>query len=556
MLEHHPSSTSPWASAHPLRNVTSFPGSGRRGACLLVLLVVLLLTSVGALAQEAGQGPNELRTPAEASEFTRYTSYQEMMEYLDDLRARSSDVRMGVYGQTREGRDLPYLVLSRPGVTRGWEAAALGRPVVELHANVHGGERTLRESLLILAREIATPGTPENQFLDHMVIVVSPQINPDGFEASPRPTRGNSWGIDLNRDYMKLEQPAIRNWVANVLHEWNPHLFVDGHNGGQFPYNLKYQCPGHADPDQRLTALCDEEIFPRLDARLEEEGFRSFFWSSGDEEAWRGGQTDARISRNYAGFANSIGILLESPGWQEMEDGVRAGYLGFLSVLEYVRENPERVMETVNRARREAVELGSAPSGEVAVRMDLEPEPEPVDYLIGDGDGGIREIRGAPIYKRPVATRTRTRPYAYILPRDAEEAVDLLRSHNITVEVLQRPFTLEVEAYELTAVSFEEIYNHRAATRVEVGEPRRVERAFPAGSYVVPVGQMMGRVATHLLEPETRDNLIYWGTMDRWLPLAELEARQTGTASEGEDPPLVPIYRLMEARPLPARILD
>ncbi len=518
----------------------------------LTILGVLLILAPGLAlqAQERGQTPEHLRTAAEESDFTRYTSYDEMMEYLDLVRASSSEVRMGIYGQTWEGRDLPYLVFSRPGVTRGWEAAALGKPVVELHANVHGDERTLRESLLILVRELATPGTPENALLDHMVIIVSPQINPDGFEASPRATRGNAWGIDMNRDYMKLEQPAIINWVRNVLHEWNPHLFVDGHNGGQFPYNLKYQCPGHADPGQRITRLCDDEIFPRIDERLEAEGFRSFFWASGNEERWSGGQTDARISRNYAGFANSIGILFESPGWQEMDEGVRAGYLAFMATLEYVQENPEQVMATVEDARRQAVLLGSEPSGEVAVQMDVEPEDERVDYLIGGEDREIIEITDAPIYKRPVATLTRPRPYAYLLPRDAAEAVDLLERHNITVEVLRDTVTLEVDAYELTGVSYDQIYNHQAATNVEVGqEMHTVEMTFPAGTYVVPTGQMMGRIATHLLEPETRDNLIYWGTMDRWLPLAQLE--------EGsDDPVLIPIYKLMRPAPLPGRLRD
>jgi hypothetical protein len=527
----------------------------RRAFGLVAVLLLLQAPAIQALQAGPALGtgsPEILRTPAEESSFTRYTTHAEMLEYLDAVRAASTDVRLGVYGRTWEGRELPYMVFSRPAVTRGWEAAALGKPVVELHANVHGGERTLRESLLIMIRDLATPGTELNALLDELVVIVSPQINPDGFEASPNPTRGNAWGIDMNRDYMKLEQPAIVNWVRNVFQEWNPHLFVDGHNGGQFPYNLKYQCPGHADPDQRLTALCDDEIFPRVDERLEAEGFRSFYWASGNEERWSGGQTDARISRNYAGFVNSVGILFESPGWQEMEDGVRAGILGYTAVLEYVRDNPDQVMETVREARREAILLGSEPRGEVVVEMDVEPEEELVDYLIGVTEGDERrivEVEGAPIFKRPVAVATRPRPYAYLIPRDAVAAVDLLRRHNVTVEVLEEGITLEVDAYQLTGVSHERAYNHEAATLVEVGDVVTMEQAFPRGTYVVPVGQMMGRVVTHLLEPETRDNLIYWNTMDAWLPLGRL-------AADGDEPALVPIFKLMNPTPLPARILD
>ena len=529
----------------------------RSSRALGLAAVVLLLGGPGLAAQSGGI--EELRTPAEESGFTEYTSYYEMMDYLEDIRALSPDVRMGIYGETRQGRELPYLVFSRPEVTQGWEAAALDRPVVELHANVHGGERDFRESLLLLTRELATPGSEANEFLDDMVIIVSPQINPDGFQASDRGTRGNSWGLDLNRDYTRLEHPSIYDWVQNVFQEWNPHVWVDGHNGGAFPYNLKYQCPGHADPNQELTRICDEGIFPLIDERLEAEDLRSFFWSRGDEERWSGGATDARISRNYAGFVNAIGILFEAPGWQDGDDAARAGHLGYKAVLEYVRDNPDEVMQTVADARREAVELGSQVEGDVAVQMDVEPEDWTVDYLIGeevDDEMEILEVEDAPIYKRPVATETRARPYAYILPRDAEDAVDLLRRHNITVEQLQEPVTMEVEAYELLDVSYGSIYNHRSTPILDLGsDPVTIEQEFPADTYVVPTGQMMGRVVTHLLEPETDDNLIKWGTMDRWLPLAELEQAQAD--GEGADEPvLVPIYKLMERAPLPARIID
>src|SRR5690606_5477536 len=105
----------------------------------------------------------------------------DMMAYLGEIQAMSTEVRSGLYGETYQGRPLPYLVFSRPAISQPWEAWNLNRPIVVLNANVHGGERTLRESLLILVREMATPGTEANAYLDDLVIVVAPQINPDGF---------------------------------------------------------------------------------------------------------------------------------------------------------------------------------------------------------------------------------------------------------------------------------------------------------------------------------------------------------------------------------------
>src|SRR5687768_16871912 len=240
-----------------------------------VLLVALVLANGGPLRAQ------ELRTAAEAATFERHTTHDEMMDYLVALRATSTDMRLATYGESREGRILPYVIFSRPLVTQPWEAALLGKPIVLLAANVHGGERTLRESLLLLMRAIATPGTPENALLDHMTIIAAPQINPDGFSATERGQRGNAWGIDLNRDYMKLEHPEIASYVGELVNGWHPHLFIDGHNGGAQPYNIAYQCPSLAGADQRLTDMCDNEIFPAINRALGTENFKAWYYHTG-----------------------------------------------------------------------------------------------------------------------------------------------------------------------------------------------------------------------------------------------------------------------------------
>ncbi len=526
-----------------------------------VLLAAVASAPISASAQDLQTGP-------ERSGFTEYTSYDDMMTYLTELQATSAEMKLGYYGETWEERKLPYAVFSRPAITQPREAHLSGKPVLVLAAGVHGGERTLRESVLIMMRELATAGTEANGYLDDVVLVIVPQVNPDGFSATPNGQRGNSWGIDLNRDYIKLEQPSIANYVQNVIHYWNPHLYIDGHNGGAFPYNLNYQCPSHASPDQRITLLCDEEIFPAIDARLEADGYQSFFYQRGNETRWNGGGDQARIGRNYGGFVNTVGILFESPPSQDMSDGVPAGMLGYKAVVEWSIANPERLIETVERARRETIEMGLRAEGEVVVDMEYAPEDYQVTYQLGvqgeDGEVEVITVVSDSLMKKPVATKTRPRPYAYILPRDARDAVALLRKHDITVEVLQVATEIEVDAYVLEGVSYSRQYNHAGATIVELADdPETVTMTFPKGSYIVPTGQVFGRLVAHMLEPETDDNVIYWNTMDAWLPTSRLgqpEGQQGGGFGAGfgggpQGPPLVPIYKLMSARPLQSEIM-
>jgi dipeptidyl-peptidase 4 len=539
-------------------------------ALLAGLAALVPSTSVAQVAWTPA-APGSPRTAAELNGFTAHTRHLEMWDYLRALRGSTSEMRLASYGQTREGRALPYAIFSRPLVSEPWEAWELGRPIVVLGANVHGDERRFREGLLILMRDLATSGTEANALLDEVTVIVTPQLNPDGFEAREGGQRGNSWGIDLNRDYVKLEHPAIASLVANVIAAWRPHLFVDGHDGGSRPYNVNYQCPSHYDAMRELTLLCDEEIFPAIDAGLAEEGYRGWYYQRGSEQEWLGGGYEPRIGRNYLGFTNSIGLLIEAPQ-QPLQDGARAGYIAYLSILRFVAENGERVMGVVERARSETLAMGAEPRGEIAVSMEYAAEDYPVDYLLvrggrGQGSGSASApedtiaVTGARLVKKPVATRLRPRPWAYVLPRDAVDAVAMLRRHGITVERLEEPTLLRVDAYTIEDVTYEEAYNHAAALRVQVGRVITREQQFPAGTYVVPTAQYLGRLVAHMLEPETSDNVIYWNTMDAWIPRPRSAASgraggPPGLAGGQVQTPVVPIYKVMRPVDLSSTILE
>ena len=537
----------------------------RAPVALATVLVLLSALAAGTVAQQA------LPTPLEQSDFQDYTSHVDLMAWLQQVQASSTEMRLGIYGETYLGRELPYAVFSRPSVRLPWEAMISGKPVVLLAANVHGGERTLRESLLLTIRDLATPGTEMNALLDDLVIIVAPTLNPDGFENLPRPSRGNSWGIDMNRDYMKLEQRALAHYVEDLVNRWQPHVVVDGHNGGSWPYNICYQGASNAESDPTLTAICNDEIFPLINRRMEAEGYRAFYYSRGNERQWNGGGSDPRISRNHMGMSNRIGILFESPGGQEIEIGVRSGKVAMESVLIFAARQPDQVLTTVAQARRKTVELGDRPSGDLAVQQTYGPLDHPVTWEVRVGGRGSTEsktVTSDSLMITPVPTLTRPRAWAYLLPRRAVAAAELLRQHGIAVETLQEEVELEVEYYTLKSIEYVREYDHDAAVVIEVGEiVTRTER-FPIGTFVVPTGQVMGRVAVNLLEPETNDNVYRWNRMDAWLPLAaprrarpgagfdpEAERPERPEQAAAEPQRILPIAKLRSPTPLPTRLL-
>jgi len=531
-----------------------------------------LAVLIGGLAAPAtAQMP---QTSFEMNGGTEYTPHLEMWDYLQDVASQTTVMYLDTYGETFQGRQLPYMVFSEPRVSTPQEAWSLDRPILFFNANVHGGERTLRESLLVLARELATEGTEANALLEEVVIVMAPQINPDGFEAEPRSTRGNSWGIDMNRDWVKREQASLKNYGL-LINDWAPHLLVDGHNGGSFPYHITYQCTSHPGADEALTDWCDFGIFPAIDERVEAAGYKSWYYSGGNETEWRGGGSQVRIGRNYNGLVNTVGILFESPGWQDDQAAAAdAGKLAYLDVMEHSAENAEELKGLIRRTRVETIEAGMRAEGQVPVLVensDYEPQDRTVTYEILDpeyeGDRGdadpfedVITVTSDRFLTKAVVRGYRDLPYAYILPRQAIDAVAMLQRNGITVERLTRPATLNVEAYEITGVDFEQQYDHAATTNLTLGEePLVMDEEYPAGTYIVRTGQMRGRLVAHMLEPETQDNVITWNTMDAWIPFGEVlgdEEGPQGGFSGNQGPPLAPIHKLMTPTPLPLRIVQ
>ncbi|MDT8369608.1 MAG: M14 family zinc carboxypeptidase [Longimicrobiales bacterium] len=513
------------------------------------------------------------QTSFERNGGTEYTPHLEMWEYLQDIAEQTTVMYLSSYGESFEGRELPYLVFSKPRVSTPQEAWSLGKPILFFNANVHGGERTLRESLLILARELATEGTEPNRLLEEVTLVMAPQINPDGFEAEPRSTRGNSWGIDMNRDWVKREQAALANYGL-LINEWAPHLLVDGHNGGSFPYHITYQCTSHPAAEAALTEWCDFGIFPAIDERVTAAGYKSWFYTGGNETEWRGGGSQVRIGRNYNGVVNTVGILFESPGWQEDQAAAAdAGKLAYIEVMAHSAENAEALTTMVRAARVETIQAGMRAEGRIPVLVennDYEPQDRTITYEILDPEyDGPRDeadpfedvitVTNDRLLTKAVVRGYRDLPYAYILPRQAIDAVAMLRRNGITVEQLTRPATLDTEAYLIEGVSFESEYDHAASVELDVADaPVQLSgETYPAGTYVVRTGQMRGRLVAHMLEPETEDNVIKWNTMDALLPLHEVitgEAAPRTRFGGDPGPPIVPIHKLMTPTALPLRI--
>jgi murein tripeptide amidase MpaA len=258
----------------------------------LMMAVILFCTQTGSTTMPK---TNE-QTPKSRAELTNYeetSRYEEVMSFVGELQKRSSNVRVESFGKTEEGRELPLLILSQPAISTAREAHASGKPVVFIMANIHAGEVEGKEAMLHFARRVLLGDL--KPLLNSLVLLIAPIYNADGNEkislenrtAQNGPiggvgTRENSKGMDLNRDYMKLESPEATALIS-LFNRWDPHLTVDLHttNGSYHGYHLTYSPSLNPNVDPRLISFERERMLPVISRALQRlHKFRTYYYGN------------------------------------------------------------------------------------------------------------------------------------------------------------------------------------------------------------------------------------------------------------------------------------
>jgi hypothetical protein len=487
------------------------------------------------------------QTRAERTGYTETSLYADVTAFLDSLVALGAPVSVGSIGTTTEGRAIPYAIASRPLINTPEEARRLGRPIVYVQGDIHGGEIEGKEALLMLLRDLALDQKPS--VLDSIVLISVPLYNADGNErlgpeAENRSeqngpervgVRSNAQGLDLNRDYIKAEAPETRGSLA-MFNRWDPDVFVDLHatNGSYHGYALTY-APSLTPAAGESGRITRDEWLPELRRRMRDRhGLETFDYGNFSQrygadvntdttkEGWFSYDHRPRFGTNYYGLRGRVSILSEAYSHDPFERRVEATYDFVSEILSLAAERSAQLA-----ALRSAEPLRSLAGGvPIRSRLTTHPFTAPViaEDLVADPDsvpdepGVPRGLRRSgrfrtleiPVYDRFEPVLTRKPPEAYALGAADTAAVRLLRLHGMRVDTLAAPVRVQAEVFRVDSVQraprpFQAHYEVQLA-----GRWRTETRTLPAGSYRVSVDQPLGVVAVYLLEPESDDGLATW----------------------------------------------
>jgi hypothetical protein len=547
-----------------------------RTSSLRALVLGLLVASCAprASTRPAADLP---RTRAERSGFTETSSHADVMAFLDSL-GRRYRVGRGSVGATSEGRDIPYVIASRPLFATPEAARASRRPIVYVQGNIHAGEIEGKEALQALLRDLLA--SPKKNVLDSIVLIAVPIYNGDGNErldvqarnrgAQNGPEmvgqRPNAQGLDLNRDYMKAMAPETRGTLATLV-RWDPHVLVDLHttNGSYHGYHLTW-APS-LNPAAELVgatnggAYARDSLLPEVQNRVKARHdinifpYGNFAGDAGPGSAPRAWQTydhRPRFGTNYYALRGRIGILSEAYSHDPFATRVRATYAFVSEVLSLVAERGREIRALAARSDAAITAWGGANPPTVPVRARLTATPREGDVSYEElerttdttrREPGVRAgtrrtgkfvTRRMPIHDRFTATRAAAAPWGYALAPGDTAVLALLERHGVATYRTLAPWTgnagpqFIIDSTIVAATPFQ----GRREVRLEGRWAATPLSDVPVGSLIVPVGQPLGVLVMYLLEPESDDGVVAWDIGDK----AATRPRDLVVTRLGQDP--------------------
>jgi hypothetical protein len=497
---------------------------------------------------------DRLTTRAEASNYLATTSHAEVVSFINALDQRGAPIARGSIGKSHGGRDIPFVVASRPMIRTPDEAVASGRPIVLLVGGLDGGEVEGKEALLALLRDLCV--STERTLLEDLVIIFIPLLNPDGNDrfgpqALNRPlqngparvgTAADGAGFDLDEDFVKSEAPETRALLAFVQ-AWKPHVFVDARtdDGSFHDYTVTY-APSLHPAAYYGGNFVRNQLLPKLQKDLHDKfQIESFFsghfgrksvlydpppFADVRDYGWFAYDDRPRSATNYMGLRGIAAIRINGYAHDIFERRIYNVRAAIETVLGFCSDNDDSVVASYTTATHwlgGTVPVRGALPGTSPVQLPVtwenlalssEPSDEP-GIPKGLKRTGNFSTATMPIFDTFEATLVIDQPEGYLIPyENAVHVKPHLDRHGIVNETLIEPRRFTVRDYVVEYIDHDATAggHHTTTIRGHWQPPSDIASRF--GALYVPGGQPLGPLASVLLEPESDDGLVVWNALD------------------------------------------
>jgi len=512
-------------------------------------LFLIIAVAVSSIAAQSSK--QKILTTAEKTNFESTSLYADVISFFKQLKKISpNSVRIETLAKSIEGRDVPLVFMGKPIPKSPGNLKKDKRIIFYIQANIHAGEVEGKEAIQMFARDMLLKETPD--YMKNVLYIICPIFNCDGNEQISKDNRRNQNGpvngvgvrhnglmLDLNRDAMKLETPEDRGLVR-ALNKWNPDIFIDLHttNGSYHQEPLTYTWMVNPNGDRSLINYMRDKMMPNVKTNLTEKYkqqnvfYGEFFDQRNPEKGWYYDAVQPRYIVNYVGLRNRLSILNENYVYADFKTRVTGCYNLLKALSDYISANKDEIKKMLKEVDEKTIARGMNPTAKDSFALEYAYKPTPVPETINvfemeqykDANGRDRfrpteKVRtvAVPYLADYYPKRNVPLPFAYLLTVKDPQVIDLLKTHGIKIEKLDKAATLDVQTFKIRELKPAQRLNQGHYTNTIKVETANEKKEFAEGSLVIRMAQPLANVAAYLLEPETDDGLLYWNYWDKYI---------------------------------------
>ncbi|EDP72062.1 hypothetical protein FBALC1_13212 [Flavobacteriales bacterium ALC-1] len=513
-----------------------------------LLILFLIITSCSEKSDSKKNNTViDFTTKFEKSEGLETATYNETIQYYQDLADRYSEISIQTVGKTDSGKPMHIVTLNMNDSGDDFQKLRIDNRILLINNGIHPGESDGIDATMMLYRDIVQGkiDAPKKTILVTIPIYnvggslnrnTGTRTNQNGPKAYG--FRGNARNYDLNRDFIKSDTKNAKAF-AQIFHLVQPDVFIDNHvsNGADYQYTLTHLFTQHNKMGGVLGNYIHTQMMPQLEQKLEAKSWDITpyvnVFNRTPESGFSQFMDSPRYSTGYTTLFNTLGMMVETHMLKPYKQRVEGTYELMKSMIEITEEQGDRITE-LRKAQSKTWSAGN--TYPLAWTIDTT-QSSTLKFKGYEGEMILSELTGAQRLKydttKPFtkdvtyqnyfkSTTEITIPKAYIIPQGWHNVIDLLKLNTIEITQIENDTTLTVESYKIEDYqtrrsAYEGHYAHYN-TKVKSSEEKV---RFRAGDYMVKTDQKAIRYLLETLEPTAPDSFFNWNFFDTILQQKE-----------------------------------
>ena len=500
---------------------------------LLLILLFHFLVVVPSLAQH-------ITTRYERSKGTQTPSYQEIIQWWQQLDQRFPQISMRTMGPSDAGFPLHLVIVSNDKDHNLSSLRKKNKRIILINNGIHPGEPDGIDASMMLVRDLVTG---KKKLPENMVLAIIPVYNIGGcLNRSPfyrvdqngpdaYGSRGNSQNLDLNRDFIKCDSREARSF-AEIFHLCDPDVFIDNHvsNGADYQHIMTLLTSQYNKLGGALGHYLHNSFEPGIYGLMKQKGYDLVpyvdFAGKTPEAGMNAYFDGPRYSSGYASLWHTFAFVPETHMLKPYPQRVESTYALMESFIEFVSKNSSKISELRTAAKQHSI---TQPEFPISWEHDKSQSTLITfkGYEAGMKPSGVSGLprlyydRTKP-YEKQISYfgsyRTKTsvkKPVAWVIPQGWWKVIELLKQNKVVMESLKKDTLIEVETYRIESYqsSPRPYETHHPNSDVKVSTSRK-KILFRKGDFLIPANQVANRFLAEVLEPHAPDSYFAWNYFD------------------------------------------